>query len=73
MKDLKSDERIDRQRGTTRVAESHVTDGDSDGASDDAQDPVEEIKERTGETVDDIREKLTGAERDEVSEGEEKR
>lgn len=60
MADLKTEGRIDRIKGRARQQWGALTDDDFDQAQGNTENLIGRIKEKTGETVDDIRNKLQG-------------
>jgi uncharacterized protein YjbJ (UPF0337 family) len=58
MADLKTEGQIDRARGRIRSTWGDLTDDDIDQAHGDTENLIGRIKEKTGETVEDIRQKL---------------
>jgi uncharacterized protein YjbJ (UPF0337 family) len=58
MSDLKTEGRFDRVKGRARSIWGDLTDDDFDKARGDTENLIGRIKERTGETADDIRRKL---------------
>ncbi|HSP55120.1 MAG TPA: CsbD family protein [Dehalococcoidia bacterium] len=58
MADLKTEGRLDRIKGRIRQTWGDLTDDDMDQAKGNTENLVGRIKERTGESVDEIRRKL---------------
>ena len=58
MGDLKTEGRLDRIRGRVRETWGEVTDDDFDRAQGSTENLIGRIKEKTGDTVEDIRRRL---------------
>ena len=58
MADLRTEGRIDRIKGRARQQWGALTDDDFDQAQGNTENLIGRIKEKTGETIDDIRNKL---------------
>jgi uncharacterized protein YjbJ (UPF0337 family) len=58
MADLKTEGKIDQAKGKIRSTWGDLTDDDFDKAQGNTESLIGQIKEKTGETVDDIRRKL---------------